>query len=106
MESSTYKATFEENPWESFVESYIEGFAEGFRQGFALGAKQALTHVCRELIEFWLGTLPPEAEGVDALGLSRLTRLSHQLIAAASPQAVREALRELEEETSTSPSRQ
>jgi hypothetical protein len=51
--------------------------------------------ICREGVRARLGALPPEAAAIEALSLEELERLSERLIAAASPEAVREALRDL-----------
>ena len=72
MESSTYRAVREE------------------------GRKEELSKTCRKLVESKLGHLPPEAEGLEQItDLDALDRLRDRLFAAASPQAVRAALRSI-----------
>jgi hypothetical protein len=76
MESSTYRAVREEGRKE--------------------GRKEELSKTCRKLVESKLGHLPPEAEGLEQItDLDALDRLRDRLFAAASPQAVRAALRSI-----------
>ena len=80
MESSTYRAVRE----------------EGRKEGHKEGRKEELSKTCRLLVESKLGHLPPEAQGLEQItDLDALDRLRDRLFAAASPQAVRAALRSI-----------
>jgi hypothetical protein len=82
MESATYKAIKEEGRLEGRQE-VIERF------------RPSLASLCLEIVRLQLGSLPPEAAAIEALDWEGLSRLSKRLVAAASPEAVREALRDL-----------
>jgi hypothetical protein len=91
MESSTYKAIFAEG--EKWGEE--KGEKKGEKRGEEKGEKKGLAHVCRAIAQARLGTQPPEMAALEGLDLERLRRLAEQLSAAASAEAVREALRDL-----------
>jgi hypothetical protein len=103
MESSTYKAIFAEGEkWgEEKGEKRGEKIGEergerrGEKRGEEKGEKKGLARVCRAIAQARLGTQPPEMAALESLDLERLRRLAEQLIAAASPEAVHEALRDL-----------
>jgi hypothetical protein len=78
MESATYKAIKE------------EGIKEGIER-----ARLVLAGICREGVRARLGALPPEAAAIESLSVQELERLIERVVAAASPEAVREALRNL-----------
>jgi hypothetical protein len=77
MESSTYKAIF----------------AEGARKGLEL-----MKRTCLHMVEAKLGALPAEATVIEQIDdLDVLDLLTSRLIEAASPEAVRAALRSLKD---------
>jgi hypothetical protein len=83
MESATYKAIKEEGR--------LEGIEEGIER-----SRADLAGKCLRAVTMWLGSLPPEAAAIESLDWDRLSQLNERLLAAASPEAVREALRDLE----------
>ena len=82
-ESSTYRAVRE------------EGRKEGRKEGREEATRE-LSKTCRMFVEARLGYLPPEAQGLEQItDLDTISRLRDRLFAAASPQAVRAALRSI-----------